>query len=156
MELKDRLKHLRAEKNTTATQLAFQIGKGEGAVRMWEIGRSKPDAETIIKLATYFDCTTDYLLGVAEYKSNAEYESKITTLRELDSVFKSFDALSQESFTRLFGELHNLPKDEQLEIIEFINDYVSFGLDPNDRRNLRSIFKGIMAFSSTPRNSQNN
>ena len=43
---------------------------------MWETGRSKPDADTLIKLAQYFDCTTDYLLGLSEYR-NAEHESNV-------------------------------------------------------------------------------
>lgn len=72
MEFKDRLKHLRTEKGITATQLAFQIDKGESAVRMWEIGRSKPDADTLIRLSNFFDCSVDYLLGLAGHKTPAE------------------------------------------------------------------------------------
>jgi len=72
VEFKDRLKRLRTEKGITATQLAFQIDKGESAVRMWEIGRSKPDADTLIKLSIFFDCSIDYLLGLAGHKTLAE------------------------------------------------------------------------------------
>jgi len=72
MEFKDRLKILRTEKGLTATQLAFQIDKGESAVRMWEIGRSKPDADTLIKLSNFFDCSIDYLLGLAGHKTPTE------------------------------------------------------------------------------------
>ena len=64
MEFKDRIKALRNEKNLTQTQLASYLDKGESAVRMWEIARSKPDVDTLIKLSQYFECSTDYLLGL--------------------------------------------------------------------------------------------
>lgn len=72
MEFKDRIKSLRREKNMTQSQLAAFLGKSEGAVRAWEIDRSKPDVDTLLKLAEYFNCTTDYLLGRDDYRNDKE------------------------------------------------------------------------------------
>jgi len=69
MEFKDRIKILRTEKDITTTQLANIIEKTDSAIRAWEYGRTKPDCDTLIKLATYFDCTTDYLLGLSEWRN---------------------------------------------------------------------------------------
>lgn len=69
MAFKDRLKATRMEHGITITQLAAQLNKGESAVRMWEIGRSNPDLDTLIKLAKYFDCSVDYLLDCSDIRN---------------------------------------------------------------------------------------
>lgn len=79
MEFKDRIKSLRREKSMTQSQIAALLGKSEGAVRAWEIDRSKPDVDTLIKLAEYFNCSTDYLLGLDDYR-NAKEKSEIKAL----------------------------------------------------------------------------
>lgn len=75
MEFKDRIKALRCEKEITQTELASKFGKTESAVRSWELGRSKPDADTLYKLASYFDCSADYLLGISDYKNSNYMEA---------------------------------------------------------------------------------
>lgn len=72
MEFKDRIKAIRMKNGVSPAQLAAYLNKSESAVRAWEIERSKPDADTLIKLAKYFDCTTDYLLGLDNYRNNKE------------------------------------------------------------------------------------
>jgi len=71
MEFKERLKQLRTERDIPVTQLAAKLEKTEGAIRMWETGKSKPDIDSLAQLAQIFDCTTDYLLGLSDFK-NAE------------------------------------------------------------------------------------
>ena len=73
MEFKERLKQLRTERDIPVTQLAAKLEKTEGAIRMWETGKSKPDIDSLAQLASIFDCTTDYLLGLANFK-NAEQQ----------------------------------------------------------------------------------
>lgn len=69
MEFKDRIKLLRNERNLSLTDLGATFGKSESACRAWELGRTKPDADTIIKLCAYFDCTADYLLGIVDARN---------------------------------------------------------------------------------------
>lgn len=63
-EFKERIKQLRLKKHLTPSQLAAQLGKSEGAIRSWEMGRSKPDADTLLVLSSLFSCSVDYLLGL--------------------------------------------------------------------------------------------
>lgn len=96
MEFKDRLKQLRNEHGLSAAQLAAQFDKSESAIRMWELGRSKPDADTLIALATCFNCSIDYLLGVSKRKNEQSIQSSndaITTIVEFleDSETKVVD-----------------------------------------------------------------
>lgn len=59
------LKELRTDRNLTQPQLAEAIGVSKGIISWWETGMSEPTASKIVKLAKYFDVTTDYLLGVS-------------------------------------------------------------------------------------------
>ena len=67
------LKQLRNEykngKKISQQKLAEALGVSRSAVAMWEAGLSEPDNETLIKLAAFFNVTTDYLLGTKEKPS---------------------------------------------------------------------------------------
>ena len=58
----NRLKGLRKAKGLTQKDVALAIGKYERTYRRYEAGEIEPSASTIIKLADYFDISTDYLL----------------------------------------------------------------------------------------------
>lgn len=61
-----RLKELRLERNLSQAQLANELQVSQRSVSSWETGFRRPDFETLIALAKYFDVTTDYLLGVSD------------------------------------------------------------------------------------------
>ena len=58
-----RLKELRNKKGLTQTEFAKIFGISSGTIAMWETGKRTPDKDMIIKIARYFDVSTDYLLG---------------------------------------------------------------------------------------------
>lgn len=66
MEFKDRIRELRIQRKLTLSQLAAAMDKSEGAIRSWETGRAKPDADSLVKLSDFFGCTTDFLLGISD------------------------------------------------------------------------------------------
>lgn len=57
------LKELRESKGITQIELAKQLGVVRSTVCQYEKGNREPDTITLIKLADFFDVTTDYLLG---------------------------------------------------------------------------------------------
>lgn len=57
------IKLLRETIGMTQGELGKKVNKGESTVRMWELGKSEPDNETLKILADLFNVTTDYLLG---------------------------------------------------------------------------------------------
>jgi len=59
----DRLKGLRKVKSVTQKTVAEHIGILEQAYQKYEYGKHEPNHETTIKLADFFDVSTDYLLG---------------------------------------------------------------------------------------------
>jgi len=58
-----RIKELRTENDTTQKALAEALGISFQAVSLWESDQADPSVENIIKLADFFDVSTDYLLG---------------------------------------------------------------------------------------------
>lgn len=59
----ERLLELRKEKNVSQAALAKSLGVSFAVVCYWETDRSEPTAPNIVKLADYFNVSTDYLLG---------------------------------------------------------------------------------------------
>ena len=61
--LNERLKLLRLQKGVTQRAIANGVGIGEGTVQKFEYGKAKPKLDTLLRLADFFNVSTDYLLG---------------------------------------------------------------------------------------------
>ena len=57
------LKELRNEKSPSQQELAKQIGVSQKAIDYWEREVNEPKASYIVKLADFFETSTDYILG---------------------------------------------------------------------------------------------
>ena len=57
------LKEVRLKRNITMKQLGREIGLAESTISLYESGKRQPDATTLCKLADFFGCSADYLLG---------------------------------------------------------------------------------------------
>src|SRR6056297_3760304 len=71
-EFKDRLKKLRKEKQLYQKDLADVVGVSDGAIGMYETGKRTPDKDILVKLASYFDVSLDYLLGQTNERFSAD------------------------------------------------------------------------------------
>ena len=58
-----RIKELREEKNLSQLDVAKGIETSQRNIGRWENGTNEPTSSFILKLANYFNCTVDYLLG---------------------------------------------------------------------------------------------
>ena len=65
--LGDRLRRLRQEREDKPRQedVAVATGYSRATYANWEIGRGEPDHNALRALSKYFNCTTDYLLGLS-------------------------------------------------------------------------------------------
>lgn len=80
---KDRLKDLRGEK--TLQEVAQDLGLSRATLGYYESGERKPDIEILIKIANYYNVSSDYLLGLSDYQSsdvNIQIAAKVTGLAE--------------------------------------------------------------------------
>lgn len=59
----ENIKNLRIHKGINQVQLALHLGVTKQSVSNWENENIQPSIDTLIKIADFFDVTTDYLLG---------------------------------------------------------------------------------------------
>lgn len=59
------LKKLREERGISQQKLSKDIGVSRSTIAMWETGKSQPDNDCLKMLASYFEVSVDYLLGIA-------------------------------------------------------------------------------------------
>lgn len=65
----ERLKLLRKEKNLTIEELAKNLGSAKSTISRYENGLREPKKDFLELLCTYFDVSTDYLLGKTDERN---------------------------------------------------------------------------------------
>ena len=98
-----RLKQARIERNISQKDLARALGIGISSLSQYENGQRQPGYETILKIANYFDVTTDYLLGRKESKSPGMDESipRDDGERKLIQIVRKLDPAQKALLLRL-------------------------------------------------------
>lgn len=79
--LGEQIKSLRIARNISQVSLANQLGVTKQSVSNWENNNILPSIEMLKKIATYFCCTTDYLLEL-----DTEHVSIDTTGLTLEQI----------------------------------------------------------------------
>lgn len=100
-----RLKELREEKNISRYELADAIQTSRTNIGRWERGENDPSSAQIIKLAEFFGCSADFLLG-------REDDFGIMTASAADSP-----RLNDEQ--KLLAIYRGCDKDKQRQILDF-------------------------------------
>ncbi len=92
MTFSARLNNLMEKNNLTWKELSTNLGIGKNQNIYWQTHNTLPDGKTLCKLATYFNVSTDYLLGL----SDSELFDLSEDEKELISLFRCFN--SKEKF----------------------------------------------------------
>lgn len=71
----ERIRYLRLNNNLTAKDLSVILDISESAISLYENGKRKPTIELIMKMADYFNVSTDFILGVSP--SNLSNREKV-------------------------------------------------------------------------------
>ena len=83
------------KKNISPTRVALDIGLSKAAVTIWKQTESTPNGDVLCKLADYFGCSVDYLLG-------RENTSDTTVLpAKLQELVDTASSLSEEQLSDL-------------------------------------------------------
>lgn len=69
---------LRKEKGLSQIELAKAIKVSNGCIAMIETGKNEPTANTLLKYADFFQCSTDYLLGREDDLGNVVIQGETT------------------------------------------------------------------------------
>jgi len=63
-----KLRSLREGRKINQQKIAMDLQISQASISKYEIGSAEPDISTILRLAEYFNVSTDYLLGKSETK----------------------------------------------------------------------------------------
>ncbi len=108
------LKRLREENKISQQQLANVLKVSQSTVGMWENGKNKPEFDTLIKIADYFNVSVDFLLGKSDNKKTPTDENtdgRINTvkIRGRDGSFLE-KHLTDEQITLIKGMIEQFPE----------------------------------------------
>lgn len=67
------LRQIRKSRNISGKELAKAINTSHQQIYNYENGVYEPSIDTLILIAKYFNCSTDYLLGLTDIENPAEY-----------------------------------------------------------------------------------
>lgn len=62
-----RVRELRVEKNLSRKDLASTLFVSERLISYWENGKRECDFDMLLRLADFFGCSVDYLLGKTDF-----------------------------------------------------------------------------------------
>ena len=66
LEMGGRIKQLRKQNNLTQSALANLMRTTQDTISLWELGKSYPDDENIVRMAKLFRTSSDFLLGLCD------------------------------------------------------------------------------------------
>ncbi|MDA7028652.1 helix-turn-helix transcriptional regulator [Bacillus sp. CLL-7-23] len=97
--LGDRLRELRESRKLTQDKLAEVLGISRGTYAHYEINKRKPDYDTLIQIAEFFEVTVDYLLGKPKSESVVKEEKASYEIDDpdLQIAFKDATDFSEEA-----------------------------------------------------------
>lgn len=87
----ERLDALMFENGVTAIELSNSIGINSTTITRYLQEKRTPSVETLIKLADYFNCSCDFLLGLIDEDTTATYHHCPPFTEQLKFLKKHFD-----------------------------------------------------------------
>lgn len=111
-----KLTALRSEKGVTQDEVANALDISNKTVSKWENGSSSPDLEMLVRIAEYFDVSTDYLLNVSRKESVNIAEAidrEFSGIGRCDAVLKIFE-LEDNIFASAFGRMGDLSEEREV------------------------------------------
>jgi transcriptional regulator with XRE-family HTH domain len=112
--LGQRLKELRASLDLSQEILSEQLGISIKSIQRYESNRSQPDTYTLVKLATYFDVSTDYLLGLLPYDQELNEErGKLSRNRGHNPFYIRYLACKKDNAVDESSEYYWIQYDEE-------------------------------------------
>ncbi|WP_368251362.1 helix-turn-helix domain-containing protein [Enterococcus sp. 2201sp1_2201st1_B8_2201SCRN_220225] len=76
MTLFERVSNLAKKQGMTVYDLSEKLGMGRNSIYSWK--KSSPKAETLEKVADFFNVSTDYLLGKTEVTNWKKFDDQLT------------------------------------------------------------------------------
>ena len=110
----EKILELMKKNEVKASELTNNAGLPHSAITHWKKGAAKPSSDAIIKIAKYFNVTTDYLLGLSNLPTGSGQQvvakESVSELpyRDVAELLYIFDKLDSVKKQRLLGYAESL------------------------------------------------
>lgn len=118
--------------------LGEKIDIEPSAITKFLRAESMPSADTLVKLADFFNCTTDYLLGISDIVDDRKFKKRPPFSEQIDILiafsgksqyrFGKEAKLSDETFRRWRRGMNEASVDTLVKIAEYLKCSVDFVL----------------------------
>lgn len=109
----ENLRRLREKRNINQLKLAMDIGITQESISKYENDSAFPSKKILIKIADYFNCSTDYLLDRTDIVNMNTEKNLHNKDEEIENLIFRFNHLSNENKKRLEGCLLILEQDNK-------------------------------------------
>lgn len=89
-KLSERLKELMEEAGLNNSALAEKINFEQSEISKFLRAERMPSAATLVKLADFFNCTTDYILGLSDVLDDRKFKQRPPFSEQLNFLLKYF------------------------------------------------------------------
>jgi len=107
----DRLKKLRNNANLSQKELSDRLHINRSTYARYETSSTQPDFDTLVKLANYFNVTTDYILGNSDDPHKTENEELQEFIEEVKVWYKD-EPESKEEKLKMFKKMFEAFKED--------------------------------------------
>ena len=104
----NKLYELRRSRNITQQRLAVDLGIDQASISSYESGKYLPTVEVLIKIANYFEVSTDYLLELSDVRMPV----KVPSNDQETYLLSLFSSLSAQHRERVIGYIEGLKAEE--------------------------------------------
>src|SRR5699024_6166177 len=119
-----RLKYLRRLDNVTQQELANHLAVGKTTVSNYETGYSSPDADTLNRIANYFNTSVDYLLGRTDVRNPEDKNNEKEIPDNFETPEEAMKFILEQNVIMGFGGF-DVYKMSDEEVIEFANELLN-------------------------------
>lgn len=91
------LKKLRKSRSLTQEELGAQVGLSKAVVSKYENSMGYPTFDMLIKIASFFGVTTDYLLGISKGKTVDVSELTDSQIDVIHNIIAEFSKVNKNN-----------------------------------------------------------
>lgn len=110
----DRLRELREQRHMIQAIVAAKVGISQQSLSKYETDISRIKVDILIKLAQYYNVTSDYILGLSDMKRDLQGQMKVNKALDeyydLVEMFRSFDIYEQQFVWNIMKEMQQLKR----------------------------------------------
>lgn len=146
------LRELRKDANLSQEQFAKIIGVTKSTIGLYETGDNVPDVKTLSKIATHFNVSADYLIGLSECTNYENHdinkaiglnEAAINNLKKVShfeaDVINAF--IGSSNFEKIIDSISLFVTSDSDSLVGILDRDLPYGKDFNERNRIIAWFK---------------